>query len=137
MTLNKDSQILVVDDSPAILALMKDTLTAKGYKNVRTATSVDEALKAVDEASPDIVFLDLMMPDASGLDFTQKVFETDPNIRVVVTTALPPSHESVTMAISQGAVEYLQKPLHKESVSRVLDHLDDEDTRKPFDAAYG
>lgn len=120
----KDTPILVVDDSPAILALLRDLLKAKGYSNVSTAGSVEEGLQVVKERHPQVVFLDLMMPDTSGLEFTKTALAEDPHLRIVVTTALPPTHESVMMAISQGASEYLPKPLRKDTLSTVLDHLE-------------
>lgn len=130
MALSTNSRILLVDDSPAILALLKDMLKQKGYRNVRTATGVKDALTLVQKEKPDVVFCDLMMPEQSGLDLTQEVLAIDPHIRVIITTALPPSHESVVMAISQGASEYLQKPIRKDAVTSVLDHVHREASRQ-------
>lgn len=123
LSMPKDTRILVVDDSPAILALLKDQLRAKGYTNVLTAESVEAGLRIVDEANPEVVFLDLMMPESSGLEFTRQALEKNPQMHIVVTTALPPTHESVVMAVSQGASEYLAKPVRKESLAQVLEHL--------------
>lgn len=123
LAMPKDTRILVVDDSPAILALLKDQLKARGYANVTTAESVEEGLKIVDEIKPEVVFLDLMMPESSGLEFTRTALEKNPHMRIVVTTALPSNHESVVMAVSQGASEYLPKPVRKESLAAVLEHL--------------
>lgn len=123
LSMPKDTRILVVDDSPAILALLKDQLRARGFTNVLTAESVAEGLRIVDEEKPEVVFLDLMMPESSGLEFTRLALEKNPQMHIVVTTALPPNHESVVMAVSQGASEYLPKPVRKESLAQVLDHL--------------
>jgi two-component system chemotaxis response regulator CheY len=119
---DKNAPILLVDDSPAILALLRDLLKGHGFKDIRTATSAEEGLKLVAERHPDLIFLDLMMPDSSGIEFTRAVLETSPASRVVLTTALPPTHEAVMMAVSQGAADYLPKPLRDETLSLVLDH---------------
>lgn len=121
--LEKGSLVLVVDDSPAILALMRDLLRARGYGNVRTAQTAAEGLEIVERDHPALIFLDLMMPDTSGIEFTRAALEKSPDSRIVLTTALPPTHEAVTMAVSQGASEYLGKPLRGETLSHVLEHL--------------
>ncbi len=131
MALNRESKILLVDDSPAILALLRDMLKARGFSRVRTATSVEEGLKMLEEEAPDVVFLDLMMPESSGLEFTKAALATHPTVRIVLTTALPPTSEPVMMAISQGAAEYLQKPLRPDSLATVIDHL-----RRTEDGSY-
>lgn len=128
MVLAKTSRILIVDDSPAILALLRDMLRTRGYPNVVTAASVQEGLARVEEAPPDMVFLDLMMPDSSGIEFAKRALEKDPHLRIVVTTALPASAEPVVTAISQGVADYMQKPIRKETLGQVMDRVwrDDE-----------
>lgn len=122
-SIEKTSPILIVDDSPAILALLKDMLRAHGYKDIRTAESVEEGMKAVEERHPAVIFLDLLMPESSGIEFAKSAAAVSPESRVVVTTALPIGHEAVTMAISQGASEYLPKPLRDDALTVVLNHL--------------
>lgn len=120
---NKHTRILVVDDSPAILALMRDLLKARGYINVMTAATSEEATKLAGEHRPEVVFLDLMMPDVSGIELTRQIMEMNPHTHIVLTTALPASHESVVMAVSQGAEDYLPKPLRPEALATVLSHV--------------
>lgn len=136
--IDKGSAILLVDDSPAILALLRDLLKGHGYSDIRTAESVEEGIKAVEERLPDVIFLDLLMPDASGIEFARRAAVLSPGSRVVVTTALPPNHESVTHAIAQGASEYLPKPLRDDALSVVLDHLEHgrQTTRREDDVSY-
>ena len=124
MTLRRDVPVLVVDDSPAILALMRDLLKAKGYTNVRVAASPEEAIARLAEEPPQLVFLDLMMPNESGLETMKRIQEASPRAHIVVTTALPPGHEAVVMAVSQGAEEYLPKPLRPQALTTVLDHVE-------------
>lgn len=123
MTLTKESHILLVDDSPAILATLKDVLHMYGYDHVSTAESVEDGLKLFDDEKPDVVFVDLMMPGSSGVDFTKRALARNPASEIVLTTALPSDHEAVIMAISQGAKEYLAKPIRPERLEHVLDHL--------------
>lgn len=122
-TLPRDVPVLIVDDSPAILALMRDLLKAKGYTEIRVAASAEEASARIAEQTPLLVFLDLMMPDDSGLEIMKRIQEANPRAHIVVTTALPPGHDAVVMAVSQGAEEYLPKPLRPQALTTVLDHL--------------
>jgi DNA-binding response OmpR family regulator len=131
-----DTRILVVDDSPAIIALMRDMLRAKGYSNVETALTSEDAVKIAQASKPDIVFLDLMMPDTSGIELTKSLLEADPGAHIVLTTALPPSHEAVVMAVSQGAEEYLSKPLRPAAVASVLNQISREGSAR-HDMSYG
>lgn len=127
MPLDTESPILLVDDSPAVLALFRDILKAQGYVNVRTATSVDEGLRVFGEQRPRVVFLDLMMPESSGIEFTRQALASDPHVRIVLTTALPSTHESVVLAVAQGASDYLSKPLRRDHVAAFLRHFRPED----------
>lgn len=133
--LTKESHILLVDDSPAILATLKDVLHMYGYPNVSTAESVDEGMKLFVDEKPDVVFVDLMMPGSSGVDFTKRALAKNPASQIVLTTALPSDHEAVIMAISQGAKEYLAKPIRPERLEHVIDHLSGID-RQLTDVSY-
>jgi len=75
------------------------------------------------ETRPEVVFLDLMMPDTSGVELTRATLAINPHAHVIVTTALPPQHEAVLLAVSQGAEDYLGKPLKPDALGTVLDHL--------------
>ena len=66
------NSVLVVDDEPAILRFLKPALTAGGY-DVATAGSVTEAVKAIAARPPDIVVLDLGLPDGDGKNVIRKV----------------------------------------------------------------
>lgn len=130
----KDQPVLIVDDSPAILALLRDMLRLRGYRDVSTAETSAEAERLMKERKPALVFLDIMLPDTSGVQLTRDALAANPHAHVVVTTALPPGHEAVVMAISQGAEDYLPKPLRPDALSAVLGHLD----RAPsHDVGYG
>ncbi len=106
------SKILVVDDTPKNVKLLADLLTAKGY-DVRTAGSGAEALEHLGEYEPDIVLLDVIMPEMSGYDVCQKIRE-NPETRllpVVMVTALEPAEERVR-GIEAGADDFLSKPIN-------------------------
>lgn len=116
-----DAPVLVVDDSPAIRARMESYLQQLGFKRVRTAASVGEALEAFDAEPADIVFLDMVIDEERGLDFAAQALEKKPFTHIVLMTALPSSSEQVTASIAEGARDFLSKPVTRSSLEAVLE----------------
>lgn len=119
---DKSFSILVVDDSPDALELVRRNLSASGY-NITTCDNVKDAISIMNSAEPDLVITDLKMPGASGLDITRHVRENFKNTEVIMITGYP-SIDGAVEAVKLGASEYLTKPftddeLHK-AVEKVL-----------------
>ena len=114
------AHILVVDDTPHNVKLLADVLTARGYA-VSTAASGKEALDKVASDNPDLVLLDVVMPEMSGYEVC-KTLRADPataRLPVVMVTALDPSQERVK-GIEAGADDFLTKPINQaELLARV------------------
>ncbi len=114
------AKILVVDDTPQNVKLLGDLLTAKGYVVV-TAASGPRALDLVDRERPDLVLLDVVMPEMSGYEVCRKLRENTPTSMtpVVMVTALDPVQERVK-GIEAGADDFLTKPINQaELLARV------------------
>jgi DNA-binding response OmpR family regulator len=103
-------KILIADDEPNIVASLEFLMRQKGY-DVRTAANGVEALAAVAEFRPDLMLLDVMMPQMSGYDVCQKV-RADPDgqrIRIVMLSAKGRETE-VSKGLAIGADAYVTKP---------------------------
>ena len=99
--------ILVVDDEPQILRVMRTSLPARGYE-VRTAADGDEALDEIGKQMPDIIILDLGMPGMSGLEVCRRVREFS-SVPVIVLSAKGSESDKVA-ALDLGADDYVTKP---------------------------
>ncbi len=118
------STILVVDDMPANLRLLKMILSEQGY-TVRTASNGTLALKAIQIDRPDLILLDIMLPDMSGYDICEKIKEDEKarEIPVIFISSLQEAFDKVR-AFFVGGVDYIGKPFQTEEVlARVETHL--------------
>jgi phosphoserine phosphatase RsbU/P len=116
--------ILVVDDSPLNLELVSGVLDAEGFRTL-TARNGREAHRLARAGQPDLILLDVMMPDESGFE-TCAQMKSDPataDIPVIFLSALDDVESKVT-GLKMGGVDYITKPMHGEEVlARVRVHL--------------
>jgi len=105
--------VLIVDDDPAILRTLSINLRARGY-DVETAADGRSALQIVDERMPDVIVLDLGLPDLDGVAVLRRL-RTSTQVPVVVLTARHGSDDKVE-ALDEGADDYVTKPFDVEEL---------------------
>ncbi|HXG16513.1 MAG TPA: response regulator [Calidithermus sp.] len=110
-------RVLVVDDETGPRESLRMLL--KPHYDVRTAASGLAALDALQDFRPDLVILDIKMPELDGLEVLRRVKRFDPSIEVVMITAYA-SLETVKLALSHGAFEYLIKPFARQDLEEVV-----------------
>lgn len=123
--LEQKSKILIVDDVQANLELLGDILGRKGYEIV-AANNGQKALLLAKKVLPDLILLDVMMPDISGYDVCEKLKqdEATKGIPIIFLSAKNESKDVVD-GFSYGAVDYVSKPFIKEELmARVKTHLE-------------
>jgi len=101
-------RVLVIDDHPVYRRGMASLLEASGYLVVGEGASAAEAVELAQRLTPDVVLMDLGLPDASGIDATGRITGTDPKVRVVVVT-MHDDEGSVRRALAAGAAGYVVK----------------------------
>ncbi|MBN1105017.1 MAG: sigma-54-dependent Fis family transcriptional regulator [Deltaproteobacteria bacterium] len=116
--------ILVVDDEESILQSLEGILTDEGFEVIRAASGL-AAIQKIDEVLPDLVLLDIWMPDLDGIETLVKIKETHPQLQVVMMSGHG-NVETAVKATKLGAYDFIEKPLSLEkvllSVNNALDY---------------
>lgn len=116
--------ILIVDDTPANLGVLVETLGAAGYQ-LMVAEDGEEALAQTEQTQPDLILLDVMMPGIDGFETCRRL-KARPSTRdvpVLFMTALNETADKVKAFVA-GGVDYITKPIeHEEAIARVRTHL--------------
>ncbi|KJK12052.1 chemotaxis protein CheY [Terrabacter sp. 28] len=138
-------RVLVVDDDFMVARIHRGFVErVEGFEVVGTARSGAEALELVDELQPDLVLLDLYLPDTFGLDLVTQLRSAGATCDVLVITAAKEA-ESVRRAVREGVVGYVLKPfafpdleqrLQSYAADRVRALPDDDLTQERIDAAF-
>jgi class 3 adenylate cyclase len=124
MNITSASRILVVDDTPANILALSATLKEKGYQ-ISVATSGKQALEAVERVRPDLVLLDVMMPEMDGFETCRRLKASGAtgDIPVIFLTARTETAD-IVKGFELGAVDYVPKPFNTpELLARVHTHL--------------
>lgn len=108
-------RILVVDDARFMRRQLREILEGAGYEVVGEAEDGRQALVLYEAERPDLVTLDLVMPEMTGVEALRELRRRDPAARVVVCSSLS-DRESILTAIGLGARDYLLKPIRPEKV---------------------
>jgi two-component system chemotaxis response regulator CheY len=112
-------RVLVVDDLPFMRELLGDILTDAGMRVVAEAADGRQALHAYLTSAPDIVLLDIVMPNMDGLTALRKLRMLDRRARVVMCSALG-EEQMIVRAIQLGARDFVVKPFRAERVVSAL-----------------
>ncbi len=120
---NKET-ILVIDDTPANLEILVKMFQKNGFR-VKAATSGQMGIRSAENDPPDIVLLDVSMPEMNGYEVCRKMKQTDSlkNIPIIFISALTETFDKIT-AFESGGVDYITKPVQiEEALARVRTHL--------------
>src|SRR3954468_13134890 len=117
----KSHTILVVDDESSMLRYMQTMLELESFR-VETAVNGLEAVKRIERAGqlPDLVFLDLLMPELDGLQALEKMRKKRPELKVVMLSCVTDTAK-VVQAMRLGAQDYLTKPFEKSELDKVIE----------------
>jgi len=112
--------ILIVDDEPSIIQSLHGILTDEGFE-VMTADGGLKALDIIKETIPDIILLDIWMPDIDGIETLKRIRELDPSAQVIMISGHG-TIETAVRATKLGAYDFIEKPLSLEKVLLSIDN---------------
>lgn len=115
-------RILIVDDSFYMRTMLRNILTDAGYEVAGEAATGQQALQLARETRPDLVTLDVILPDNTGLDVLKGIRAEQPAQRIVMVSAVG-QDVIVNEALASGAGAYLVKPFSEERVLEVVSQL--------------
>jgi two-component system chemotaxis response regulator CheY len=115
-------RVLLVDDSFYMRTMLKNILNDAGYVIVGEASDGETAIKMALELEADLVTLDLILPDLTGLDILKKVKAEKPSLRFVIVSAIG-QDAIVNEALNNGASAYIVKPFKEEKVLEVVESV--------------
>lgn len=113
----KGKRVLVVDDAIFMRTMIGDILKQAGYEVVGEASTGQEAVEKYKDVKPDLVTMDIVMPDMDGIDAVREIMKFDPNARILMCSAMG-QQGLVVEAIQAGARDFVVKPFQP---SRVLE----------------
>jgi DNA-binding response OmpR family regulator len=115
------ARILIVDDDEGVRALLRSFAEKQGHEAICAGTG-GEALEKLNR-KPDLVLLDIMLPDIFGLDLLGRIKETDPSVGVIMVTGVA-DHALGVESLKRGAFDFVTKPVDLKHLENLIDfHL--------------
>ncbi len=119
---NAELKVLVVDDSDFSRGYISRMVVEAGHKVIGEAPDAETALRMVKEKSPNVVITDVVMPEISGIELTEKINQNFDDVAIIVISSLSQEH-IVLEAISAGAVDFIPKPVEKQQLADSLEKI--------------
>lgn len=116
------AKIMLVDDAAFMRMMIKKALSDSGYSDFVEAQDGAEAVQKYEEEKPDMVIMDITMPNMDGLQALKKIKESDPNARVVMCTAMG-QESMVVEAIKSGAKDFVVKPFDAQRIVQTVSDI--------------
>ncbi len=117
-----DLKVLISDDSILVRKQISDILNSMGCTDISYASNGREAISRYKEITPDIVFMDIIMPEITGVEALKEITNSDPGAKVVIASSVI-TQKYLKLAIEAGAFDFIHKPVFAEDVKKVVGKL--------------
>jgi DNA-binding response OmpR family regulator len=129
----EETEILIIEDSPAVGILLKEFLSKFGLKRIHHCQNGEAGMRLFKELIQSdkvpLVFLDYNLPDMTGYSIMTQMVTLKPDVKVIIETAREKNEESIKNVIAQGAYQYLPKPIRLENVRQIIETLKMEESQ--------
>ena len=122
MSEKTDIKVVIVDDSDFSRSIIRKMLTDEGIEIVGEANGAEAALQVIKSKKPNIVITDIVMPEISGIELTERITKSYDDISVIVVSSLSQEH-IVLEAIGAGASDFIAKPIQKQQLIDSLEKI--------------
>ena len=112
-------KVMLVDDSAFMRNMLKKLITENSGEVIGEGRDGGEAFTKYQELHPDLVFMDIMMPNVNGIEGLKKIMEADKNARIVMCTSVG-QEKVVAEAVENGAADFVVKPFSPEDIKTIL-----------------
>ncbi|MEG0978666.1 MAG: response regulator [Oscillospiraceae bacterium] len=117
-----DNKILIADDAEFMRLMLKNTLNDFGYNNVIEANNGINAVEVFKEETPELVIMDITMPNKDGIETLKEIKKIDPNAKVIMCTAMR-KEDMVVKSFVLGADDFIMKPFEPERIYQAVKDL--------------
>lgn len=104
-------KVLIVDDAKFMRTMLKDIFTKSGYEVVGEAETAEDCLESYKRLKPDLVTMDIIMPDKPGTEAIKEIIDYDKDAKIIVCSALG-QQAMVLDALNAGAKDFIEKPFN-------------------------
>ena len=118
--MSENKTVLIVDDSSALRNHLKTILEALGFKVAGMADNGIMAITKYKEVKPDIIMIDMIMPQLGGLECLRLLKRVDPKVAAIMVSSIS-SQETVISCLKEGAKHYILKPYDEEKIKQVME----------------
>ena len=112
-------RVLIVDDAAFMRMMIKDILSKNGFEVVGEAVNGQEAVSKYSELKPDLVTMDITMPEKDGIEALKEIKSNDPDAKVIMCSAMG-QQSMVIDAIQNGAKDFIVKPFQPDRVMEAI-----------------
>lgn len=116
------AKILVVDDAAFMRKVIRDTLTKNGYADIHEAVDGADAVEKYEELQPDLVLMDITMPNMDGLEALKAIRAKDSNANIVMCTAMG-QEAMVVEAVQAGTKDFIVKPFKEDRLIKTVSSI--------------
>jgi two-component system, chemotaxis family, chemotaxis protein CheY len=116
------AKIVVIDDSLYMRSILKHLLTKGGHTVIGEADSYEQALSILEKELPDLITLDIILKDHTGLDLLKQIRKRFPSVLVIMVSAVGEEFV-VEEAMELGALDYIVKPFNEQNVAETVNRI--------------
>ena len=115
-------RVLICDDSILIRKKLRGLLEKCKCKEISEAVNGQVAIELVKEQNPDLIFMDIVMPEKDGIKALREIMAVNPNTKVVMASSVG-TNDRLKEALSYGAYDFIQKPLSFEAITSIIEKV--------------